>query len=45
MARIASPGAKSLDDDSTTLPAASMPGVCGKLRVTPGFPVAESPSL
>ena len=45
MAMTASPGAKSLDDDSTTVPAASMPGVCGKLRVTPGFPVAESPSL
>ena len=45
MAMTASPGAKSFTDDSTTVPAASMPGVCGKLRVTPGFPVAESPSL
>ena len=45
VAMTASPGEKSLDADSTTVPAASIPGVWGKLRVTPGFPVAESPSL
>ena len=33
MATTASPGEKSLEADSTTVPAASMPGVCGNLRV------------
>ena len=40
-----SPAAKSALADSTTVPAASMPGVWGKLRVTPGLPVADSASL
>ena len=45
MAITSSPGAKSSCPDSRTTPAASIPGVWGKLRVTPGLPVAERPSL
>ena len=41
----ASPAWNSAALDSATTPAASMPGVWGKLRVTPGLPVAESASL
>ena len=45
MAITSSPGEKASTVDSATTPAASMPGVCGKLRVTPGFPVADNASL
>ena len=40
-----SPAAKSPAPLSTTVPAASMPGVWGKLRVTPLLPEADSASL
>ena len=40
-----SPTANSSLADSATTPAASMPGVWGKFRVTPGLPVAERASL
>ena len=45
MATTASPTSKRSSDDANTVPAASMPGVWGKLRVTPGLPVADNPSL
>ena len=45
MTTAASPGENWLDDDSTTVPAASTPGVWGYWRVTPGLPMADSASL